>query len=322
MNFYFTVLSLLKNGKTTSHISKELNVSKQKIYYYTRILRELGFLEKKGYGVWEVKRSKKEDLEHALNWKAKKIRGHAFIWKVKSKSFNWEELLKKKKIKYNLVRGYTPRIIINNMKVWLAKDSIIIYDSRSFYGRNAFESRKYAVFGVKSILDTLQSKLGVSLGKYLFKPVREHFGMIKNELARQCNEKGEKIIVRDDLDGEWFWIDDSTGMNGEMETGGKGITKDRASVNVGVQRWWNDMKSTNFKVTPSFLMESIGQVTSNQLMFNQNFESHVSSIKQLGNSAEANSRTTELLAEVVLNLSKRVEELTREVSKRNGNKKS
>jgi len=298
IDFYFTLLCLLKEGKRPSVISKELNTSKQKIAYYTTILKELGFIEKKGYGVWEVKRSKKIDLEHAMIWKDKKIRGHAFIWKIKTKQFNWEELLKSNKIKYNLVRGYTPRIIINNNKVWLGKRTIVIYDNKSFYGKNAIQSRKYAVFGLKSILDTLQAKLHISLGEYRFMPVREHYGMIKNELANQVNKKGEKIIVRDDMDGEWLWIDDSKGMQGELETGGKGITKDRAGLNLEVQNWYNDMKNTNFQVTPSFILQSINGIVQNQMIFDKNIEKHQEVLEKIGNA---------------------IQELTKEVKKLNGN---
>lgn len=280
-NLYFIILELLKQNKNPTTISNELNISKQKIYYYTRVLKELGFIEKKGYGTWEVIRSKKEHLEHELNWKDKKIRGHAFIWKIKAKKFDWEQILKKNKIRYNLVRGYTPRIIINNQKIWLGKESIIIYDNHSFYGTNAIQSRKYAVFKLKSILDILQSKLGISLGKYLFKPSREHYGMIKNELARQVNDKGEKIIVRDDLDGEWLWIDDSNGMEGELETGGKGITKDRVALNLEVQNWYNDMKKTNFKVTPTFIIESLGGIVQNQMIFDRNIQLHQSVLEDI-----------------------------------------
>ena len=72
--------------------------------------------------------------------------------------------------------------------------------------------------------------------------------------------------------------------------------------NIQVQRWFNDHKKHNFKVTPTFLMESIGKVSQNQVMFNQNFESHVQSIKQLGHSAEANAKTVELLVDVIKDL--------------------
>lgn len=283
---YLTILNLMKSGKRPSEIYKILNISKQNLYKYTRTLKDLGFIEKKGYGVWEVKRSKPEDLEHAINWKDKKIRGHAFIWKVKSKKFNWIDILNKLKISYSLVRGYTPRIFINNQKVWLGKESIIIYDNHSFYGQNAIESRKYAVYGLKLILEALQKELMINLGKYYFKPSREHYGMIKNELARQCNDKGEKIKVRDDLDGEWLWIDESEGMLGELETGGKGFTQDRAGLNLDVQNWWNDNKKHNFKVTPSFLMETLTKVAENQVknelqvqQFTKQIKSHLNLIK-------------------------------------------
>jgi DNA-binding transcriptional ArsR family regulator len=279
-DFYFTIFNLLKENKTPSQISKELKLSKQKISYYLRRFKEWGIVEKKGYGVWELKRSKTIDLEHAIKWSDKKIRGHAFIWKVKTKQFNWIELLKSYKINYSLVRGYTPRIFINNFKVWLGKDSIIIYDNRSFYGKNAIQSRKYAVHGLKSVLEALQKQLHINLGKYLFKPTREHYSMIKNELARQYNDKGDKLIIKDDLDGEWLWIDDSESLN-ELETGGKGITKDRAGLNLNVQNWYNDMKKTNFEVTPTFLIEAIKGITANQIYMDRNTVKHFEVLENL-----------------------------------------
>jgi len=301
---YLAILNLMSSGKRPTEIYKILKISKQNLYKYTTTLKELGFIEKKGYGVWEVKRSKPEDLEHAINWKDKKIRGHAFIWKVKSRKFDWIDILNKVKINYSLVRGYTPRIIIKDTKIWLAKDSIIIYDNRSFYGRNAIESRKYAVYGLKLILDLLQKELEINLGKYYFKPTREHYGMIKNELARQCNKEGEKIIVRDDLDGEWLWIDDSIGMLGELETGGKGFTKDRAGLNLDVQNWYNDHKKHNFKVTPSFLIETLTKVAENQVnneiqvqQFTKQIKSHLRLIQEYRreNKHERKKREREIL---------------------------
>jgi hypothetical protein len=272
-DFYFTLLMKLKENKSPSEISKELKISRQKIYYYTTILKKIGFIEKSSYGKWEVKRCKKEHLEHTLNWKDKNIRGHAVIWKIKpNRKYDWKLILERNNMNYKLVRGYTPRIFINNKKVWLGKENIIIYETKSFYGKNAIQSRKYAVFELQETMRAFQRKMGVRFN-YYFKPTREHFGMIKNELARQCNKKGEKIIVRDDLDGEWFWIDDSEGMMGEMETGGKGLTKDRAKLNMEVQNWWNDMKKTDFKVTPSFLMEKLSES-------NNNFNEIGSSIKK------------------------------------------
>ncbi|HDK42070.1 MAG TPA: hypothetical protein ENG87_01720 [Candidatus Pacearchaeota archaeon] len=317
INLYFTILELFKQNKTTSQISKELNISKQKLYYYTRRLRDLGFLQKKGYLVWEVLRSKKIDLEHTIIWKSKSIRGHAFIWKVKlSRIYDWKLVLDKKNIPYKLVRGCIPRIFINNKKVWLTKYSIIIYETKSFYGKDAIQSRKYAVFSLLDTLNDFSNKVGINIGRVYFKPTREHYGMIKNELARQLNDKGEKLIIRDDLDGEWFWIDDSNGMFGEMETGGKGFTKDRAGLNLEVQNWWNDMKRTDFKVTPTFLMENINKVVQvqkveqkNKVEYSRDLVQHKEAIKTMGRNTEANTKSIELLADVVLQLKEEVKKL-------------
>lgn len=278
IDFYFTIVEHLKQGKKPSEISKDLNIKKQNIYYYTTLLKKLGFIKKLSSGEWIVLNSKKEDLEHAIQWKDKKIRGHAFIWTIKPKrNYDWRLLLEKKNISYKLVRGYIPRIIINGKKVWLGKNSITIYESKSFFGKNAVESRKYAVYELQETMEKLSRKFGIMFS-YYFKPVREHFGMIKNELAQQCNKKGEKIIVRDSLDGEWLWIDDSDSL-GELETGGKGFTKDRTHLNRQVQDWYNDHKKNNFQVTPSFILQSIQGVTQNQEMFAKNIEKHMKVLK-------------------------------------------
>jgi len=87
-------------------------------------------------------------------------------------------------------------------------------------------------------------------------------------------------------------------MGGELETVGKKAFQ----TNIPMQKWWNDNKKHKFEVTPSLLLENINQVTQNQKMFNQNFESHVKSIKQLGNSADSNAKAIELLSDCILEL--------------------
>jgi DNA-binding IscR family transcriptional regulator len=268
-NFYLTVLDLFKQGLNPSKISKKLNISKQKLNYYIRKLKKNGYIEKKGYGTWEVKTFSLSQI----NLKQLKVRGHAFVWKVKiHKNFNWEEILKGKNFKLVGKEKY-PRIIIKDKKVWLGKNRIIIFENKSFYSNNAINSKKLAVFSLLEVLRALESKLSINLRPYAFSLSREHYGLIKNELARQCNKKGEKIHIRDDIDGEWLWIDDSESLN-ELET-------NKVGNNLGVQNWWNDMKKNKFQVTPSYTLNSINQVTQNQMMFAQNFETHVEAIKTL-----------------------------------------
>lgn len=262
--FYFTILDLLKKGKNPSTISKELKVSKQKVNYYLRQLKNEGKLIKKGYGVWEVKEVKTL-TSNTLPKRPKEIRGHAFIWTVKiPKKIHWQDRLKSES--FTLIRGLTPRIIVKGCKVWLGKKTITVYVPHSFYGRSSVESRKYAVINLLEILGLLESKLSVNLRPYVFKPSREHYGMIKNDLAIQHNRKGEKLHIHDNLEGEWLWIDDSLSL-GELET------KD-LSRSLQVQNWWNDHKKHNFQVSPSFLLESISGIVQVQQMNADNIVKH------------------------------------------------
>ena len=205
-----------------------------------------------------------------------KVRGHAFIWKVKiHKKFDWINLLKGKEFKL-IGTGKYPRIIINDRKVWLGKDRIVVFENKSFYSSNAVSSKRLAVFSLLETLKKLESKLEINLRPYGFQASREHFGLIKNELARQCNRNGEKIHIRDDIEGEWLWIDDSESLN-ELETGGiKAVGN-----NLGIQKWYNDLKKHKFEVTSSFTLEALDKVTANQMMFAQNLESHIEAIKTL-----------------------------------------
>jgi len=266
VNLYLFVLNLLKQGKSPSKISKELNLTKQNLQYYLTTLKKKGFIEKKGYGTWEVKNL----TLNTLDPNPKPIRGHAFIWTIKlpQEMKDWKEYLDKLKTPYRLVRGKTPRIFLGKKKVWLGKKTITLYEPNSFYGQNAIESRKYAVISLINDLKAIEKILHIKLGNYVFSPAREHFALIKNDLAKQVNKEGEKIVVKD-YNGDWLWVDASDGI-GELETGNLNALVN----NVGVQKWWNNMKETKFEVTPKFILESLGKSIQVQEMHSINIIKH------------------------------------------------
>ena len=264
-DFYLSIISMLNQGKNPSTISKELNIKKQNLNYYLSVLKKKGIIKKIGYGTWEVK----EFNSNTLTKVDRKIRGHAFIWTIKlNKQFDWINLLKLNKLDYKLVRGLTPRIVIDKKKIWFGKKTLTIYESNSFYGKNAIESRKYSVISLIETLNKIEKLLNINLKPYIFNPAREHYSLIKNDLAKQCNRRGEKLIVSD-LNGKWLWIDDSDGLE-ELEVGNT-----NALVNsLGTQKWWNDMKRTKFEVTPTFLMESLSGLIQTQQMNADNIIKH------------------------------------------------
>jgi predicted transcriptional regulator len=252
-DFYSAVLQALKSqGSNLKKIQEKTGLNKQKLNYYLRQLEKKGCIYKVSKGYYEVKHL---DLEHAFSLNQKECRGHAFIWTIKIPKELQKTLklrLEKRNIPYSLIRRYTPRIMLNNRKVWIGKKTITIYESHSFYGRNAIESRKYAVFDLLEIIKSLELKLEINLKPYVFKPTREHYGLIKNDLAIQCNRNGEKIYIRDNLEGEWLWIDDSESL-GELETGGtKALVR-----NVQLQKWWNKKKENNFEIDDDYIKENM-----------------------------------------------------------------
>jgi hypothetical protein len=238
------------------------------------------------------------------------------MWKVRFSGINkidWRELLLKKDIEYK-EKGKLkfPTIVFNGKKIWLGKKNIIIFESRSFFGENAIESKKLAVFELLETIRELFNYLGVEQKNIRFTPRREHYSLIKNELAKQCNKNGEKINVYNEK-GYWLCIDNSFNL-GEIETLGS-IQNEPMETNVKLQKWWNENKKTNFEVTPSFILENMKNLQDSQEVFNKNNESHINSVKELGYSANANAKAVELLSDVILKLKDEVNNLQMEIKR-------
>jgi len=260
------IISSLAAGKYPSQIAREQKISKQKVSYYIRKLKDEGLIRKIGYGVWE------------LNFDSTKVghsvRGHSFMWKIKlPKQYNWEKILKSKNINYKLIGlKETPRIIYKERKIWLGKKNLIVYEPESFFGFNSIESKKLAIYRLLKLLTTLENKLGTTFKQeegYLFKVARQHYSLIKNSLAIQCNETGQKIQVYN-RKGLWFLVDNSYNLE-EAET----VHPESSLIdNLGIQKYFNSHKDTGFKVTPEFVLKGFDNILKIQNVHAQNIVKH------------------------------------------------
>jgi len=277
------IISEIKKGNNPAKISKEHQIKKQTLQNYLRQLKKMGCIQKEGYGVWKV--LKEVLVSNKVTSLQKQIRGHAFNWKVRFKTnIDWVRRLEKNNIKYQLIgiNNSTPRIIFNNKKIWFTKTGLVIYEPQSFFSQSSFTSKGMAVWELDKTIKMLGRRLKIDLGTYQFTTSREHYGMIKNELAKQYNDKGEKLYIRDDK-GIWMWIDFSHSIH-ELET-------NEPKISRGVQNWYNDMKKTDFEVTPTFILNTMNGIQQNQTMFAENMESHIKAIKILGKEVKGLSRT-------------------------------
>jgi predicted transcriptional regulator len=310
-NFYLLVLGCLKESTNLSKIIKELSISKQQLNYYLRGLKKQGFIYDKGNGWWELTPKGKNPTKYGNFYEKDSIRGHAYVWNVKitKEIKNWYrriEILEKNKINYVLVGTLKniPRIKILGRKIWLCNDHFRIFDieKSSYYGKDAIESRNNSALQVLRIIQGLESKLGVSLKPYQYEFRKEHYALIKNDLAIDHNNKGIIVRIKDENNEEFLLMDDSLEEGGELENVGKKAYK----TNIPMQKWWIDQKNTNFKVTPTFLLENLNKLTQVQLIEQQNkaeysrdLVQHKNAIKQMGNNTDANTKSTEMLAQSI-----------------------
>lgn len=283
-DFYTPILNAFKTTTNLTNISKELGIKKQNLNYYLRNLVKKGFLIKKDKGWYELVKTSKNSTKYDILLPKDFIRGHAYVWNIKLPKIpdNWNkriELLKSKGINYNLVGALkdTPRIKALGRKVWLCKDHLRIFDIKdsSYYGNNSTEARYKALNQLFLIVATLERKLGILLKPLEINWQKEHYALIKNDLAIDQNRKG--IIWRiSDEQGEWLLIDDSLEQGGELENVGKSSFQ----VNPKMQKWWNENKETNFEVTPKFILNAFAMSQNQLLQFSQQIKSHLSLIQE------------------------------------------
>lgn len=307
--FYSIVLSAIKNYSYPTKVAKSLNISKQRLYYYTTTLQREGCIKKISQGAWiflkdfdekRVKKSKKINLGRSAQppqktmslLNDKNVRGHAFMFHLKLGSIrNWNNRRKyfdRIKLKYEKLK-HGEKIIIKGRIVHLFSKSVIIYDRESYVSELARETKSLAVYNFLSIITNLENKIKVSFKyrkKYQFRVTREHYALMKNCLAKQFNKEGKKLEVYNGK-GLWLLIDNSFNLDEKEVLKNRESDPNQAIEDTnGVQNYWNSHKNTNFKVTPDFILEAMHGIQQNQGVFDQNMKSHLSVLDKLGTAVD------------------------------------
>lgn len=292
--FYYTIIKLIKEGEYPLTISKKLGISKQKLNYYILNLKTEGYIKKLSQGAWVVlkeydgkdwKRVKKINIPHSEHFpsKSKKVRGHGFMFHLKlPKVRNWQNRLGffgNRGIRYTSI-AYGQMIRVFGRKVLLYDKSIVIYDKESYITEQAREARSTAIYEFKKTIMKIESMLNVDFkirNNYIFKVTKEHYALVKNILAKQYDKEGKKLYVSN-AGGQWMIIDNSYNLH-ELETVKAGEAVDD---NEGMQKWFNGMKDTQFKVTPDFILNTMNGIQQNQLIFDSNMKSHLEVLNKIG----------------------------------------
>lgn len=296
------VLTFIKEGMSPSLISKKYNIPKQTISYYVGKLVKLGCIENIGYGTWQYIKEVPKVLKGSgdgqeLDKSKKEIRGHAFIWKIEFfDPLDWKKVVKKykkKKLSFQLIcRESVNRTVFEQRKIWLTKNGMVIYEPLDFLGKSSFSVKGTAVFEMDQLIKKLFKELGEKFRPYKFTTSREHYAIMKNQLARQYNDQKKKLFVKNAEGTTWLWIDHSHGEH-ELENA-------EPKVNRQVQNYWNDLKKHGFKVDASFVLKGMAnqnnailQNTKNLDFHAENMRSHVQATKDLSNATKLLNATLE-----------------------------
>jgi len=283
------VLEEIKAGLSPAEISRKHSIPKTTISYHVAKLKKMGNIERVGYGTWRYIRPLKRSpnlTTRQYDKGTKEVRGHAFIWKIEfNKKPNWEAIVssyKNKKLTFQYMKhNKILRTIFNNRKIWLGKNGLTIYEPIDFMGYSSFEVKGMAVYEMDLLVKGLLKELGLPFRPYRFTTSREHYGLIKNELARQYNKNKEKMIIKAQNGSTWLWIDDSKGL-GELET-------NNPDTSQQVRGFWNEHRKHNFQVGPDFILNVVDKQNQNIQANADNLnnyavhlKAHVQSVKDLG----------------------------------------
>lgn len=287
-NLNLFVFTHLKQGLNPSQISKQFNLSKSRISYHLSSLKREGFIKQVGYGTWKIvkdfdqtssKRHLTGNPRHLDRFlEPDSVRGHAFLFTIKIPNLrNWSrrrDVLKRKNIEFkelNNIYGLAERLEFKGRKVILTRKSVLVYERSSYFADTSTETKSYALYELGKLIKSLESYLGTNFGfkgQYKIKVSRQHYSLIKNALAKQYDEQGKRLRVFSQ--GElWLIIDNSFNLH-EIETVHP-ITAEED--NKKVQAFFSGIKKYE-GFTPDFLLNSIGGVVQNQLIFDNNITKH------------------------------------------------
>lgn len=293
------VLNLLSKGFTKDQIKNKLNLRSSALANRLRRLENLGCIERKGKYIVNVLRSSSKNPQVTKNQVHKKLnkRGHAYNFTIIFP--NEEDLRKKDKVINEFKLKKIEKLSFDSYKlkkdkntIWINKDSLTIYSSNSFYSENALHSKFRALKDIDNLVNYLMRRFDFR-GIYGIEIFREHYGLIFNKFAQWLLSKNKRMYIRNNRNKVILWIDNSRKDDIGLE---EFESKDPLKIN-SADNYFNSHEKTDWKVTPEFVLDSIGE-TSNQIKKNaenlnyhaENMKAHVGATKNLSKAANQISK--------------------------------
>jgi hypothetical protein len=174
-------------------------------------------------------------------------------------------------------------------------ESLIIIHRKRFFSDNPYSVIEEGIMKTIDILKFLEQRFRFNFfpsGIPCIQLRANDFNRMKDFLANKCKKEGTKFLVETSV-GK-CWVDYSEPFGKEANTPDIQETLERVTKDHIINK---PMLNSELQLIVTQTANQISQVTQNQVMFNQNFESHVKAIQQLGNSVQELTNQVKLLQE-------------------------
>jgi len=304
-------LFIRREGLRVETINKLIDLPKRTIYRKLNKLKSRGLVEDIT-PIWKIVNGQVNFCHSLLgNNKIFELHNLSYILKLIKVPDWWN----KRKPRLSRLKGWNfkhiafgkggsnpyQQLINENWVIQTYPESIILIARKRYYSNNPFEAITEAINDVVDIIAYLEERLKFRLfpNEIPILEIRNNdFLRIKDYLAEHCKKQGKRFLVEIDKNRK-VWVDYSEPFGKE------------ANYPEGQEILEKVTKDYLLKkpMLNSELQMAIQQVTQNQLMFNQNFETHVKAVRQLGNNADANTKSIELLADTILDLKEEIKKI-------------
>jgi len=258
------VLKLLADGfSTVKQISYRRQCSDKAVYKILSKLKEKGAYD---IGLNKVEKSR------GTCQPSDKIRLHG-------EEFNIKILYKSRH--YNKLLSNSNKFYLEGNTIKLYRGSLEVYSGQSFYGENAQEATSKSVEYWKHFFARLEHVLKSIIMKPQSRNIRlvnAHYAYTGSEICEKAIDEGKRIKIFAEEDGKLAFItDDSFGFKEDETVHPITAKPDREAIDKQVNDW-----RRNNPPTLSEISVKIMEVTTNQLLFAKNIETHIQAIQDLG----------------------------------------
>lgn len=301
-------------GLRANSISKYTSIKRITVYKRLESLKSKGLVENI-YPIWKIVKGRVDfciQLLHSEN--IFELHNLSYVLKLIKKPDWWEkrkfrlEKLKEWNFKeVNWGDSTYSQIMNEDFVIQTYPESIIIIARKRYYGNEPYVVIEEGMIDVLNIISYLEEKWKFKLFPNEIPALEirgNDFNRMSDYLANHCKKEGRRFLV-ETTKGK-VWVDYSEPFGKEANT---------PDIQDTLERHTKDL-IINKPLTNSELQGLVGQIAQiqkveveNKAEYSKDLVAHKEAIKQMGRNTEANTKSIELLADIILQLKERIDKL-------------